>query len=86
MAYSSQAFEPLTFFDARARFRNGRDTPRAYLERCLAVISDREAVVKAWVVLNPRRARGSGRVYGSLSPAPTDLVNRRSADAHQGLD
>jgi Asp-tRNA(Asn)/Glu-tRNA(Gln) amidotransferase A subunit family amidase len=57
MTYSSQAFEPLTFFDATARFRNGRDTPRAYLERCLAVIADREPVVKAWVVLNLPGAR-----------------------------
>jgi Asp-tRNA(Asn)/Glu-tRNA(Gln) amidotransferase A subunit family amidase len=31
--------------------------PRAYLERCFAVIADREPVVKAWVVLNPSGAR-----------------------------
>ena len=54
MAYSPQLFEPLTFFDITPRFRDGRDTPRAYLERCLAVIADREPVVKAWVALTPR--------------------------------
>jgi Asp-tRNA(Asn)/Glu-tRNA(Gln) amidotransferase A subunit family amidase len=59
MAYSPQLFEPLTFFDMTPRFRDGRDTPRAYLERCLAVIADREPVVKAWVVLNPSGARGA---------------------------
>ena len=55
--YSPQLFEPLTFFDMTPRFRDGSDTPRAYLERCLAVIADREPVVKAWVLLNPSGAR-----------------------------
>src|SRR5215471_4713868 len=59
MAYSPQAFEPLTFFDVMPRFRDGSDTPRAYLDRCLAVIADREPVVKAWVVFNPSGARES---------------------------
>jgi Asp-tRNA(Asn)/Glu-tRNA(Gln) amidotransferase A subunit family amidase len=57
MTYSPQRFEPLTFFDATPRFRDGGDTPRAYLERCLEVIADRETVVKAWVVLNLLGAR-----------------------------
>src|SRR6516162_8473792 len=57
MTYSPEGFDPLTFFDVMPRFRDGSDTPRAYLERCLAVIADREPVVKAWVVLNPSGAR-----------------------------
>src|ERR1700745_1376672 len=57
MTYSPQLLEPLTFSDMTPRFRGGSDTPRAYLERCLAVIADREPVVKAWVVLNPSGAR-----------------------------
>ena len=57
MTYSARRFEPLTFFDATPRFRDGSDTPRAYLERCLQVIADREPVVKAWVVLNLTGAR-----------------------------
>jgi len=57
MTYSPHAFAPLTFFDAMPRFRDGGDTPRAYLERCLEVIADREPVVKAWVVLNLPGAR-----------------------------
>ena len=57
MTYSRHLFEPLTFFDMTPRFCDGSDTPRAYLERCLAVIADREPVVKAWVVLNPSGAR-----------------------------
>jgi hypothetical protein len=57
MTYSPEGFDPLTFFDVMPRFRDGSDTPRAYLERCLAAIADREPVVKAWVVLNPSGAR-----------------------------
>ena len=57
MTYSPQDFEPLTFFDVIPRLRDGGDTPRAYLERCLTVIADRESAVKAWVV--PRRSPGS---------------------------
>jgi Asp-tRNA(Asn)/Glu-tRNA(Gln) amidotransferase A subunit family amidase len=57
MTYSARRFEPLTFFDATPQFRDGSDTPRAYLERCLEVITDREPVVKAWVVLNLTGAR-----------------------------
>src|SRR6516164_8020801 len=57
MTYSPQDFEPLTFFDVTPRFRDGGDTPRAYLERCLTVIADRESAVKAWVVLNSSGAR-----------------------------
>ena len=59
MTYSARRFEQLTFFDATPRFRDGSDTPRAYLERCLQVIADREPVVKAWVVLNLPGARES---------------------------
>src|SRR5215469_17200348 len=86
MAYSPQLFEPLTFFDMTPRFRDGRDTPRAYLERCLAVIADREPVMKAWVVLNPSSTRGGRRLHRALSPRASDLANRRHADRHQGPD
>src|ERR1700757_435018 len=57
MRYSPDRFQPLTFFDAVPRFLNGSDDPRAYLERCLEVISEREPIVKAWVVLNLPGAR-----------------------------
>jgi hypothetical protein len=59
MTYSPQLFEPLTFFDATPRFRDGSDTPRAYLERCLAVIADREPVVKAWPTYRPPKIGGA---------------------------
>jgi hypothetical protein len=80
MTYSPQLFEPLTFFDMTPRFRDGSDTPRAYLERCLAVIADREPVVKAWVVLNPSGAREAA----DASTAAPIALDRRVAYRKKG--
>ena len=52
-----QDYEPLTFHDAVPRFRDGSDTPRAYLERCLETIAAREPVVKAFTDYMRVRAR-----------------------------
>ena len=52
-----QDYKPLTFHDAVPRFRDGSDTPRAYLERCLETIAAREPVVKAFTVINEAGAR-----------------------------
>ena len=41
------------------RFREGTDTPRAYLERCMETIKEREPVVKAFVALNEAGARAA---------------------------
>jgi Asp-tRNA(Asn)/Glu-tRNA(Gln) amidotransferase A subunit family amidase len=57
MPYSPKDYRGLTFHDAAARFSTGEDTPRAYLERCLATIAEREPVVKAWAYLNEKAAR-----------------------------
>jgi len=46
-----------TFHDCRADFLAGRDTPREYLERCLATIDEHEGRVRAWVCLNTEGAR-----------------------------
>lgn len=56
-SYDPRSFRAMTFHDATARFRDGDDTPRAYLERCLEAIAAREPVVRAWVVLNESGAR-----------------------------
>jgi Asp-tRNA(Asn)/Glu-tRNA(Gln) amidotransferase A subunit family amidase len=64
MSYSPETFQPLTFFDAVPRFGSGEDTPRSYLERCLATIDEREPVVKAWVVLNREGARVAADAAG----------------------
>src|SRR3954471_21310177 len=55
--YDPTEFKALTFHAATAAFRNGSDTPRAYLERCIATIAKREPVVKAFVTLNEDGAR-----------------------------
>jgi len=57
--YDPRTFKALTFHDAVARFREGADSPRAYLERCLETIAAREPVVQAFVVLNEEGARAA---------------------------
>src|SRR5256885_11059075 len=52
-------FRALTSHDATGRFRDGTDTPRAYLERCLETIDKREPVVRAFVTLNAEGARAA---------------------------
>ena len=58
-SYDPRTFKALTFHDATPRFRDGADTPRAYLERCLETIAADEPVVKAFVVLNEANARAA---------------------------
>jgi len=52
-------YTPLTFHDAARRFTDGNDSPRAYLERCLETIAEREPVVQALTVLNETGARAA---------------------------
>lgn len=54
--YDPRTFKALTFHDATQRFRDGSDTPRAYLERCIETIAAREPAVKAFVTLNTEGA------------------------------
>ena len=58
-SYDPREFRALTFHDAAARFRDGSDTPRAYLERCLETINEREPVVRAFVVVNEAGGRAA---------------------------
>jgi Asp-tRNA(Asn)/Glu-tRNA(Gln) amidotransferase A subunit family amidase len=59
MSYDPTTFKPLTFHDALARFRDGIDTPRAYLERAIETVAAREPVVKAFAHLNHEAARAA---------------------------
>ncbi len=52
-------YRPLTFHDAARRFTDGNDNPRAYLERCLETIANREPVVKAFTAINETGARAA---------------------------
>jgi hypothetical protein len=57
--YDPRTCKMLTFHDATTKFRDGSDTPRAYLERCVETITAREPVVKAFVTLNTDGARAA---------------------------
>jgi len=57
--YDPREFKALTFHDALAGFRDSKDTPRAYLERCLDTIAAREPVVKGFVTTNETGARAA---------------------------
>ncbi|MCC7487323.1 MAG: amidase [Burkholderiales bacterium] len=47
------------FSRAREQFASGKDSPRAYLERCIATIAAREPEVHAFVTLGLERARAA---------------------------
>jgi Asp-tRNA(Asn)/Glu-tRNA(Gln) amidotransferase A subunit family amidase len=49
--------QSVSFTAARPRFIDGSDTPRDFLERCIATIEAREPALKAWVVLDLAAAR-----------------------------
>ena len=72
--YDPRTFQARTFYDATPRFRDGSDTPRAYLEQCLETITAREPVVQAFVVLNEAGARAAADastarwLLGTVSP------------------
>src|SRR5512137_2791695 len=55
--YAPREFSARTFHDAVPRFRDGSDTPRAYLERCLETIAALEPQVMAFASLNEAGAR-----------------------------
>ena len=57
--YDPRTYEALTFYDAARRFEGGEDSPRDFLERCLATIAEREPVVRAFAHLNPDLARAA---------------------------
>ena len=89
-SYDPQTFQQLTFHDARERFASGKDTPRAYLERCIEMIETREPVVKAFANINLESARDAadastgrwqdGRTLSSIDGMPVgikDLLETR---------
>lgn len=96
-AYHPDEYEPLTFHDRVADFRDGSDTPRAYLERCLETIAAREPVVRAFVTLNIEGAREAadaatrryreGRPLSAIDGMPVgikDLLTTRDMPTKMG--
>ena len=72
-AYDPRTCTMLTFHDATAKFRDGNDSPRAYLERCIETITAREPVVKAFVTLNTDGARAAADASNARWKAGTPL-------------
>src|SRR5688572_13554956 len=98
-SYDPRVFKALTFHDATPRFRDGSDTPRAYLERCLETIAAREPVVKAFVVVNEARGRAAadastarwtnGRPLSPIDGLPIgikDLLETKDMPTQLGCD
>lgn len=54
--YDPRTFQAHTFHDATPRFRDGTDTPRAYLECCLETVATREPLVRAFAARNDAAA------------------------------
>ena len=94
-----QDYKPLTFHDAVPRFRDGSDTPRAYLERCLETIATREPVVKAFTAINEAGARAAadastarwkaGRPLSPIDGMPVaikDLLETRDMPTEMGCE
>lgn len=99
MTYDPREFKALTFHDATRRFRDGTDTPRAYLERCLETIDKREPVVKAFVTLNADGARATadestkrwkdGRPLSAIDGLPIgikDLLETKDMPTQMGCE
>ncbi len=59
MPYDPRTARYLCFAEARADFAAGRDTPRAYLERCLEAIARLEPKVQAFVRRDEEAARAA---------------------------
>ena len=94
--YHPETFRPLTFHDATASFGDA-SSPRAYLERCLETIAEREPVVRAWVTLNEAGARAAadasaaryraGRPLSAIDGMPIgikDLLQTKDMPTEQG--
>ena len=72
-SYAPGTFQPLTFHDAVPRFRDGSDTPRAYLERCLETIAELEPQVMAFAHRNEAGAREAADAATARYKAGTPL-------------
>jgi Asp-tRNA(Asn)/Glu-tRNA(Gln) amidotransferase A subunit family amidase len=97
--YDPEAFEGLSFHDAARAFSDGADTPRDYLERCLAEIALKEPSIKAFVAMNEDGARKAadestvrwkeGRALSSIDGMPIgikDLLETRDMPTQMGCD
>jgi Asp-tRNA(Asn)/Glu-tRNA(Gln) amidotransferase A subunit family amidase len=97
--YDPREFRGLTFHDVTEKFRDGSDTPRDYLERCIETIAAREPVVKAFAALNEDGAREAadastarwkdGRTLSAIDGMPVaikDLLETKDMPTQMGCD
>lgn len=97
--YDPATFDGLVFHDRPQAFANGEDSPRDYLERCLAIIGEREKVIKAFAHLNPDEARSAadastarwreGRPLSAIDGMPVsikDLLETRDMPTQMGCE
>ncbi|MCG8544134.1 MAG: amidase [Alphaproteobacteria bacterium] len=97
--YDPREFKAMTFHDATPRFRDGSDTPRDYLERCMENIAAREPVVQAFVAFNDESAREAadastarwkdGRPLSSVDGMPIaikDLLETKDMPTEYGCE
>jgi len=71
--YDASSHRMLSFHDAVAGFRNGTDSPRAYLERCIERIEALDSTVMAFAYLNFERARKAADDSGARYKAGRPL-------------
>lgn len=96
--YDPLSFQALTWHDAVPRFLSGEDSPPAYLERCLAVIDEREPTLRAWTALCIDRAKGeaaasherhcAGRALSAIDGMPIgikDLIPTEDMPTGEGI-
>ena len=69
--YDPRIHSLLPFHDRLAAFKDGSDTPRAYLERCLAVIDVLDGEIKAFAALN---------IEGASAAADASTVDIRNVE------
>ncbi len=99
MRYDPKTFRGLTFHDALPGFRDGSDTPRAYLERCLETVEAREPAVQALVATDIEGAREAadasaarwraGRALSPVDGMPVgikDLLETRTMPTQMGCE
>ncbi len=75
--YDARTHRMLTFHDLVAKFRDGSDTPRAFLERCAEQIAAIDGPIKAWAWLDVDSARkradeSSARYKAGTPLSPVD--------------
>ena len=96
-SYDPKTFQAAIFHDRPAAFKAGTDSPRAYLERCLAVIDADEPRVRAFAALDPEGARAAadasdarwrnGRPLSAIDGMPVgikDLLDTKDMPTEMG--